>query len=57
VDASAERASSLVIGPIGSWMAFAILGRLWSTRKSAKKTGDCNRIGRHDENGLVPVRL
>ncbi len=25
-----------------------------STRNSAKKIGDCSRIGRHDANGLVP---
>ena len=30
---------------------------LASTRKSAKKIGDCKRSGRLDENGLVPVRL
>jgi hypothetical protein len=35
----------------------AIAGRAYSIRKRAKKTGDCSRIGRQDENGLVPVRL
>lgn len=31
--------------------------RLLSTWKSAKKKGDWKRIGRHEANGLVPVRL
>src|SRR5450759_5177206 len=57
VDPSAERASSLVIRPIGCCFSDAILGSAWSKRKRAKKTGDCSRIGRQDENGLVPVRL
>ena len=30
---------------------------LRSTRYSAKKTGDCSRIGRHEANGLVPDSL
>src|SRR5664280_3880774 len=57
VDAFACLATVGVNGPIGGLVPAAMPARLLSTRKSAKKIGDCNRIGRQDENGLVPVRL
>ena len=50
-------ATSGVIGPMGGWAPVATCGRLLSTWNSAKKNGDCSRIGRHDENGLEPVLL
>jgi hypothetical protein len=57
VDASASPASWRVIGPIGSVVPSEIFLRPLSTRNRPKKNGDCSRIGRHELNGLVPVRL
>ena len=45
------------IGPIAPQVPSAIALRWLSTVNSAKKNGDCSRIGRHEENGLVPVFL
>ena len=50
-------ATSGVIGPMGACAPVATCGRLLSSWNSAKKNGDCSRIGRHDENGLEPVLL
>ena len=50
---SAWRASSVVSGPISRCCTTYTL----STRNSAKKIGIWSRIGRHEENGLVPVFL
>src|SRR5450631_3305705 len=57
VDSLACSANCWSSGPIGTFLPLAIAVRLLSTRKSAKKIGDCNRMGRQDENGFVPVRL
>ena len=57
VDCSMTPATDRVIGPIGVCWPAATCGRLLSTWKSAKKNGDCSRIGRHEENGFVPVSL
>src|SRR5450631_93667 len=57
VDSFACRANVLSSGPIGTLLPLAIAVRLLSTRNKAKKIGDWSRIGRQDENGLVPVRL
>ena len=51
---SAWLATALVMGPIGSLAPVAIFSRPLSTRKRPKKKGDWTRIGRHEENGLVP---
>ena len=45
---------SMFRGPIGSFLPTAISSRPLSTRNRPKKKGDCTRIGRHEENGLVP---
>ena len=57
MDCSACAASDWLIGPIGGLVPSEIAGSEFSTRNSAKKNGDCSRIGRHELNGLVPVRL
>ena len=57
VDFSMTDATSGVIGPIGACAPEATCGRLLSSWNSAKKNGDCSRIGRHEENGLEPVLL
>src|SRR5512133_1412900 len=57
VDFSMTEATSGVIGPIGAWAPVATCGRLLSTWNSAKKNGDCSKIGRHEENGMEPVLL
>ena len=57
VDCSAWAATSGVMGPIGGVFPVAIDSRPLSTRNRPKKNGDCSRMGRHEENGLVPVRL
>jgi len=46
VDVFACRARDLSSGPIGTFWPLAIAVRLLSTRKSAKKIGDCSRIGK-----------
>jgi hypothetical protein len=56
-DDSISWATAGVIGPIAGWVPSAMPLRLLSTVNSAKKNGDCSRIGRHEENGLVPVFL
>jgi len=50
-------ASSWVKKPGMSLDPSAICGTEFRIRKSAKKKGICARIGRHEENGLVPWRL
>ena len=56
VDCSAWAATSGVMGPIGGVPGGDRLEAV-EHRNRPKKNGDCSRMGRHEENGLVPVRL